>query len=53
MRRLLPEVIRADIAGQKAARERARQILAPYQPERAVERLAKRLLVAIAKDAEK
>lgn len=53
MRRLLPEVIRADVAAQKAARERARQILAPYQPERAVERLAQRLFVAIARDARK
>jgi hypothetical protein len=51
--RLLPEVIRSDKAARKQAEERVRQIMAPYQPERLVERLAHRLLIAIVEDQKK
>ena len=50
--RLIPEVVRADAAGHKAAVARARAILAPYQPERYTERITQRLIMAVIKDQE-
>jgi hypothetical protein len=51
--RLLPDVLRADTVAQKQAAERARQIMAPYQPERFIERIAQRLLLAVLQDQAK
>ena len=51
--RLLPAVIRADKAACRQAEERARQMLAPYQEERFIERLAHRLLLAIIEDQQR
>lgn len=44
--RLLIEAIRDDRAAYQQAQERARRILEPYKPERLVDRIAHRLIVA-------
>jgi len=53
LRRLLIEAIRADRAAYQEAQERARRILAPYAPERLVDRIAHRLLVAVVQGSDK